>query len=226
MNRNWSRLCGFSLIVVGLLTSLSCGHDQQLVSITVQPAQETIGATDIPVSADAGLTVQLRALGSYIHPPVTKDITNQVAWSSNTPGIATVDAAGLLTATGIDCGDALVSATVQTNHSTGNISSSGAVVTGYMTATVVCFTNSGSSEPLTVKFSGAGAGTVTSLPLGLSCASTCSASLGNRGPITLTAKPNGSSFGGWSGCDSVSSSGLVCTVDNAAEARAVTATFN
>ena len=28
--------------------------------------------------------MQLRALGTYIHPPVTKDITNQVTWESNT----------------------------------------------------------------------------------------------------------------------------------------------
>ncbi len=63
------------LWVVGLT---SCAHEQQLTSITVQPTTETFGAADIPVSADAGLNVQLRALGSFIHPPVTKDITDQV----------------------------------------------------------------------------------------------------------------------------------------------------
>ncbi|HUK24916.1 MAG TPA: Ig-like domain-containing protein [Terriglobales bacterium] len=216
-----------ALASAGLLTSLSCGHDQQLTSITIQPAAETFGAANIPVSADAGLTVQLRALGSFIHPPVTKDITSQVTWASNSPGIATVDANGLLTASGIDCGDSLISATVQTNHSLGNINSSGAIVTGYMTATVVCFTGMSAAQPgLTVKFSGTGAGTVTSLPLGLSCAGTCSASLPRSGPIQLTARPNSPSFGGWSGCDSVSASGLVCTVHDAASERTVTASFH
>jgi hypothetical protein len=118
----------------------SCGHDQQLVSISIDPATQTFGAANIPVSADAGLNVQLRALGSYIHPPVTKDITNQVIWASNTPQMVTVNSTGVLTATGLACGNALVSATVKTNSSAGGLSSSGAIVTGSMTANVVCFT--------------------------------------------------------------------------------------
>jgi hypothetical protein len=126
------------LCVIGLT---SCAHEQQLTSITIQPNKEVFGAANIPVSADAGLTVQLRAIGNYIHPPVSKDITDQVVWKSNTPEIATVDAAtGLVTATGDACGDALISATFTTNHSIGNVSSTGAIVTGNMTATVVCST--------------------------------------------------------------------------------------
>jgi len=121
-----------------LVTALSCARDQQLVSITIQPDTETFGAANIPLSADAGLSVQLEALGTYIHPPVTKDITNQVTWSSNTPEMVTVDPTGLLTATGLACGNALVSATVKTNSDAGNRSSSGAIVTGFMTANVVC----------------------------------------------------------------------------------------
>jgi hypothetical protein len=39
----------------------------------------------------------------------------------------------------------------------------------------------------------------------------------------LTAIPNGSTFGGWSGCDSMS--GQTCTVDLTSD-RTVTATFN
>jgi hypothetical protein len=134
--------CSLTLVCAISLVVPSCGHDQQLVSIAIQPAVETFGAATIQVSADAGLNVQLRALGTYIHPPVTKDITDQVTWASNTPGVATVNSTGLLTATGVDCGNALVSATIKTNTSAGNITSSGALVTGYMTATVVCFTGS------------------------------------------------------------------------------------
>jgi hypothetical protein len=110
-----------------------------LVTITIQPDHEIFGAANIPVNLDAGLTVQARAIGNFIHPPVSKDITNQAVWSSNTPQIAIVDAAtGLITATGQGCGDALITATVTTNHSVGNVSSNGAIVTGTMTATVVC----------------------------------------------------------------------------------------
>ena len=70
--------------------SNSCGHSQELVSIQVQPSVETFGASNIPVIDNVGAQVQLRALGTYIHPPVTKDITSQVTWSSNTPQMFTV----------------------------------------------------------------------------------------------------------------------------------------
>jgi Bacterial Ig-like domain (group 2) len=133
--------CGLLLVLPG------CGHDQQLVSIAVQPTTETFGSTTVPVFEDAGGTVQLRALGSYIHPPTTKDITSQVTWSSNTPSMVTVDPAGVIEATGLACGNTLISATVTTNSSAGGISSSGALVIGTMTANVVCFTGSSAPGP-------------------------------------------------------------------------------
>src|SRR6476660_8425959 len=121
MTSRWSRYVGviaFCSVVVGLL---SCARDQELVSMTIQPSTETFGAANIPVSANAGSTVQLRALGTYIHPPVTKDVTAQATWASNTPDIATVDASGLLTATGLACGNSLISATIKTGQSSGSI---------------------------------------------------------------------------------------------------------
>jgi hypothetical protein len=139
MNCRKSRLFLALAAVLCIIGLNSCGHDQQLVTITIQPDHEIFGATNIPISLDAGLTVQARAIGNFIHPPVSKDITSQAVWKSNTPQIATVDAAtGLITATGQACGDALITATVTTNHSVGDISSNGAIVTGTMTATVVC----------------------------------------------------------------------------------------
>jgi hypothetical protein len=138
MRKKVSALLGLC-VALFLLASLSaCGHEQQLVSITIIPAVENFGSTKIPVSANAGANVQLRALGSYIHPPVTKDITNQVAWVSNTPDMITVDSTGLITATGLSCGGTIISATVTTNHSEGNIDSKGAIVTGSMQANVIC----------------------------------------------------------------------------------------
>ena len=219
-----------------LLTLPSCGRSQQLVSIQVQPQVETFGASNIQVIANAGSQVQLRALGTYIHPPVTKDITSEVTWNSNTPQMFTVDTTGLLTATGLSCGGTLISATLTTNTSAGGLSSSGALVTGYMTANVVCFSSSGSGgggggtgPSLTLNFLGTGSGNVTSSPPGLSCASTagtCSSSnFASGSTVMLTAAPNGT-FGGWGGCDGVSGSGLVCTVNNLTTARTVTATFN
>ena len=132
-----SGVAGLVVMAGVMLSVASCGRSQELVSIAVQPAQETFGQageTAIPVGAQ----VQLRALGSFIHPPVTKDITSQVIWTSNTPQMVTVDASGVITTTGNACGDTLISATVNTNKSSGGVNSNGAIVTGTMTASVLC----------------------------------------------------------------------------------------
>src|SRR5207245_871918 len=53
---------------------------------------------------------------------------------------------------------------------------------------------------LTVSQAGAGTGTVTSNPAGISCGATCSASFANGTLVSLTAAPAaGSTFTGWSG---------------------------
>jgi hypothetical protein len=205
---------------------LSCARDQQLVSITVQPNIENFGA------ADPTLNVQLRAIGSYIHPPVTKDITDQVTWASNTPEVAIVSSTGLLTPGGTACGNSLISATVRTDHSAGNRSSSGALITGSMTANVTCVGAGGvgsggggtGSSTLTVDFSGAGSGTIASTPAGLGCASLCIGTFPTGSAISLNATPNsGSTFGNWVGCDSTSGQACNLTLNND---RVVTVTFN
>src|SRR5579862_941562 len=166
MKGKWFSLAVLPFVASVFLSLSGCGHDQELVSIAVQPTSETFGASNIPVSSNAGAQVQLKALGTYIHPPVTKDITSQVTWSSNTPQMVTVDSSGVITVTGDACGGTLISATVTTNKSSGGISSSGALGTGFMTANVTCFTASGGagSPALTATFSGNGSGTVTSSP--------------------------------------------------------------
>ncbi len=230
MIRKWFGIAALVVAASTLFSLSSCGRDQELVSIQVQPTTETFGASNIPVSEDAGLTVQLRALGSYIHPPVTKDITNQVTWFSNDTQMMTVSSTGLVTVTGLTCGGTLVSATLTTNSSAGGISSSGAIVTGYMTGNVMCFSGStggGSSPVLTLTFAGLGAGTVASSPLGLSCASPspCLTQFALGTTVTLTATPIGtSSFGSWTGCDTAGAANP-CTV-NMATNRTVTVTFN
>lgn len=228
MNQKWLSMVILAAAAGMLLGLNSCAHDQQLVSIQVQPTVETFGASTIPVSDDQGLTVQLRALGTYIHPPVTKDITSQVAWASNDTQMMTVNSTGMLTATGLTCGSSLVSATVTTNSSGGGISSSGAVVTGYMTGDVVCFSGTGIS--ITVAFLGTGSGGVSSSPAGLSCFSTATNCVGvfpSGAGVTITATPNsGSAFGGWAGCDSVDPSGEICSINDLLTAQALTATFN
>jgi len=222
MSQKWSALAGLVAASVVLVSLSSCGRDTQLTSIAIQPSIETFGATSVPVSQNAGLSVQLRALGNYIKPPVTKDLTTQVTWASSDPQMVTVSSTGLLTATGVSCGNSLVSATVTTNRDM-----TGAIVTGYMTANVVCFSpggGGGAGPTLTVNFSGAGSGTITSAPPGLGCSTTCSASFPAGSTITLTATPNGSTFGGWAGCDSMS--GQTCNINNLTANRTVSVTFN
>jgi hypothetical protein len=231
MNRKWFAIAALIVAAILLLSVASCGDPQTLQSITIQPGTETVGASNIPVPADAGFQVQLRALGNYLHPPATKDITGQVTWNSNTPQMFTVSSGGLLTATGVDCGGTLVSATMQTNKDGSGVSSSGAVVTGYMTANVVCFTSSGSgggsAEPiLTVNFQGSGTGTVASSTSGFSCASTavsCVDSFPSGTSVTLNAIPvSPSTFGGWSGaCTGTGSCTILMQSDST-----VTAAFN
>ena len=208
-----------------LLAALSCARDQELVSISVQPGTETFGDSNTPVSADAGLSVNLRALGTYIHPPVTKDITNKVTWTSNTPQMVSVDANGVLTATGLACGNALVFATVQTNNSAGGLGSSGALVTGGMQANVVCFGSAGGSNPvLTVDITGTG--TVASTPPGLGCSvNPCSGTFTVNSTVSIAATPTGAATTvTWVGCDSVS--GNSCNINSLSGSRTVSVTFS
>ncbi|MBK6999481.1 MAG: DUF1566 domain-containing protein [Rhodoferax sp.] len=76
---------------------------------------------------------------------------------------------------------------------------------------------------LAVSKSGTGTGTVTSSPTGISCGSTCSASLASGTSRTLTATPaTGSTFTGWSGACTGTGS---CTISMTA-AKSITATFS
>lgn len=122
--KKWFVLVGVCCIT---LSSLSCSSGQQLLTITVSPASAIFGS---PVPAGIGQNgIQLTAIGTYVHPPATKDLTNQVTWKSAIPAVANVSSTGLLTA-GPSCGVAGISASLLTNQPTGN------VVIGTMTATV------------------------------------------------------------------------------------------
>jgi trimeric autotransporter adhesin len=77
---------------------------------------------------------------------------------------------------------------------------------------------------LTVTEAGAGTGTVTSVPAGISCPTTCSANFASGTQVTLTASASANStFAGWSGGGCTGTGTCVVTVS---AATAVTATFN
>jgi hypothetical protein len=98
----------------------SCGHDQQLTSIEVRPSGF--------VFEGFGAQGQFTAIGTYIHPPQTKDITTQVVWKIDVLNFATITQTGLVTSTRIDgCGSGNVTASHYSNPSN---PSAGSVITG------------------------------------------------------------------------------------------------
>jgi hypothetical protein len=86
----------------------------------------------------------------------------------------------------------------------------------------------GDSTPLVqleVSKTGAGSGTVSSLPAGIRCGATCSAAFDAGGSLTLTATPSpGSRFRGWSGAG-ICSVTKSCQINDLAGDQTVTATF-
>jgi len=106
----------------------------------------------------------------------------------------------------------------------GACSGTGACTVSMTAARAVTATFNSVSYTLTVSKGGLGTGTVTSSPAGINCGATCSASYASGTAVTLTATPAaGSTFAGWSGACSGTSS--TCTVSMSA-ASAVTAIFN
>lgn len=125
MKAKWLGVLVLLGIAAALLASSSCARSQQLVSIAIQPASVTF------LTPYTTLTFQLKAYGTYIHPPETKDITNKVAWTSAAPQLSTITGTGVVATSGNgSCGVNQVTATFYTNSGNPN----GNVITG--TATV------------------------------------------------------------------------------------------
>ncbi|MGA8488807.1 MAG: hypothetical protein WB711_00210 [Terriglobales bacterium] len=120
MRRNWLNLL---LICLAAIVLPSCGSSQQLVGIQVTPTAVVFGGTD------PALFVQLTATGTYVHPPATKNITNQVTWTSDTVQVAQVTATGGVSPN-TNCGTAGITASLMTNSPKGN------VITGMTNVTV------------------------------------------------------------------------------------------
>ena len=104
----------------------------------------------------------------------------------------------------------------------GACSGAGACVVAITQTTTVTATFALKAYTLTVGSAGNGVGTVTSLPAGISCAITCSASFNHGTVISLTAQPSASSnFTGWQGA----CAGLGGCVVTLTAPSQVTATF-
>jgi len=123
MKGKWFSIAALLAIAVALLSQPSCAHSQQLVSIDIQPSTYTF------LTADPALVADFTAIGTYIHPPATKDITKQVTWSSDSTQMVTVTN-GVVSPTGNECG--VVNISASSNHGTQN----GSDVIGYAAITV------------------------------------------------------------------------------------------
>jgi len=219
------------LCSLGMLALVfSCGwHETTLESITINPTDSTLSITGASPAILAAFPTKFTAYGHFIHPPETKDISSQVTWTSNAP-LASVDSVGNVTATGIGCGGAVITATAGKNIG-GNLDSD-AIVTQSATFTVVDTTDpncGGSAQPtLIVNEAGTGSGTVISSPAGIDCISnvgSCAATFTSGTQVALTAAPAaGSTFAGWSS-NCPSTGATTCQIDVTSSVNVI-ATFN
>jgi hypothetical protein len=122
MIRKWFGVVLLTVIAMALLNTSGCARDQKLESITLSPA-------DGFVFEGFNAAGQFTAYGNYIHPPETKDISNQVTWSLNIKNFGTISPTGLVTYTRADgCGSGQVTATF--NNSNGSVVVATAPVSG------------------------------------------------------------------------------------------------
>jgi hypothetical protein len=116
MHRKWFAIFSLCTTALLLLHTSGCGHNHDLASITVTPSTVTINLT----STDRTVPIQFTALGNYVHPFDTRDITKTVVWATDTPDAFTISSTtpGLYTTTGTVCGSNLgVSASVYSDPS-------------------------------------------------------------------------------------------------------------
>ena len=204
-----------ALVAVGAVLSLpSCGHDKKLVGITIQPAAFTF--------LTPNGTEQYTAIGTYIHPPATVDVTSQATWKVD-DGVVSINAGSASPAGG--CGGGTISASLP--EGTGGASN---IVIGYATVTVDDPSNplcpgGGTEATLSVQVSPNGTGTVTSLTGGISCPpGPCIAVFPVGASVGLTAAPiSPHSFLSWTGCTTSSTNN--CTVTIPTGGANVVATF-
>jgi len=95
MNRRFLSIVFLIATATVLLNTTSCGFNQHLVSIQVEPPGATFNSV--------GASIVFKAMGTYEHPPETKDITNIVTWSVDSQNLVTITNTSQVTALSI-CG--------------------------------------------------------------------------------------------------------------------------
>jgi len=205
MSRKWLSIAALIAAASLFLSLSSCAFNQHLVAIRVSPP----GATFQGVGAQ----IQFTAIGTYIHPPETKDISSQVQWAIDSQNLATVTSSGFVTSLSI-CGSGNLTASL---NAPPNFVSGSAFLTGSGIGTTAC-----NQAALTVSVGGSG--TVTSSPTGINCPGVCGSVFALDSTVTLSAAiGTGARSVMWTGCDSNTAT-TTCTIAMTGN-RSVTATF-
>jgi uncharacterized repeat protein (TIGR02543 family) len=225
MKRSYIGLALSALVMVGAVLSLpSCGNQKKLVSLQVQPGLATYPSPD-------SSSVDFSAIGTFIHPPSTQNLTTTVTWSTDVPELLTLNVggvAGAVAPSGAGCGIADIIATAK--EGTGG---SANIVIGRATVTVQDITNplcpggSASQAVVTVTLNPpTGSGSVTSVPTGITCPGTACGALFTVGnTIALLATPaSGHTFVGWTGACTTTAN--TCSILVPTGGTNATATFN
>jgi hypothetical protein len=216
MKRSYIGLALGALVAVGAALSLpSCGHSQKMVGLTIQPQTFTF------LTPDPTATEQFTAIGTFIHPPSTQDVTKQATWTVDFSNVVTMNQ-GLVSPVGTGgCGGVDVLATVP--EGTGG---SDNILVATATAIVDDPSNPicpGGGKLATLAVGVVGNGTVTSTPAAISCSATggtCVSTYDVGASVLLTAS---STPVVWGNCPG--SSGSTCVVDIPTGGTAVSATF-
>ncbi len=171
---------------------------------TGSPMPEQMGSlTSLKIMAppqtlsNRGEKAQYIAIGTYAGSTATRDLTDQVKWSTSDSRVATVNATGLVTASAF-CTN--VGSSPQATITAAAPGGGGNPLTE--TATFAIGSCGSSSAPsFTVHEVGEGSGKVISNPAGIICGGNegCTGNFSLNAPVTLTATPNpGSIFDGFS----------------------------
>jgi|HubBroStandDraft_3_1064219.scaffolds.fasta_scaffold122043_2 hypothetical protein len=207
MSRKWFSILALIAAATFLFNLSSCGFNQHLVSIQVVPPGVTFNSV--------GASAVFQAMGTYEHPPETKNITNLVTWSVDSQNLVTITDTSLVTAVSI-CGSGNLYASYydSPNQVTGS-----AFITGGGAGTAAC-----NQAILTVDIVGTGGSVVDSTGAIKCPASACSADYALGSAIGLTATlGSGQTSVQWTNCNG-GFSGDTCTVVLNVDTT-VTATF-
>lgn len=219
MGNRWLKSLLSAALALIATSWLSCGQDHKLVAIEIQPAAGFKFPTPDPNSQGV-----FTAIGTYVHPPGTADITSKVTWKTDVPQLLVINGGVVSPQPGNVCGIADVYA---------NFNSGGNFVTNFATVIVndstraICPGGSATQAVVTVSITPSDGGVVTSVPAGIACGGSgvCGAQFTIGSTMALIATPSGvHTFKAWSGC--TSSTRTTCSILVPLGGTSAAVTFN